>query len=148
VEEARAKAAEVMKQAEKSRDQFLAEMDERVTKESIVRTCELIQDTLPEEFKKLVHSQWVSELTKSGFDKLAKLNLPEDIKEVKISTAFELSEPERVPLHKKIREIVGKDAAITEEVTPKVVAGIVIAIGSLVLDGSLKNKIQEKARAA
>jgi len=31
-------------------------------------------------------------------------------------------------------------------VDPKVVAGIVITIGSLVLDGSFKNKIQEKAR--
>jgi len=51
-------------------------------------------------------------------------------------------------LSKKLKSLLSTDIPIKEEVDPRIVAGMVIHIGSLVLDGSLKNKIQEKARDA
>ena len=63
-----------------------------------------------------------------------------------IKSAFPLSDKQQNSLSKKLKEALGKDIEIKEESDPSVVAGLVIILGSLVLDGSLKNKIQEKAR--
>jgi F0F1-type ATP synthase delta subunit len=146
--QARTQGESVVQQAEKSRQLLLAEINDRIDKEAINKACELIQNTLPERFKQDVHGHWVEELIKEGFGHLKNLRIPEDIQEVKISSAFVLAEEERKTLHKKIKEALGRDCGFKEEVDPRVVAGLVITIGSLVLDGSLKNKIQEQAKSA
>ena len=143
--QARTSSEEIIQQAEKSRQLLLSELDERIAKEAINKACELIQDTLPEHFKRDIHSQWIKELTESSFDRLAQLRLPEGIKEVKITSAFSLKEEERKDLFKKLKKILGRDVYLKEEIDTKVVAGIIVAIGSLVLDGRIKNKIKEKA---
>jgi len=109
---------------------------------------ELIQHTLPDKFKKDIHSQWVKELIDSGFTKLEHLNIPKDIKEVKVVIALPLDADQRKALSRKIKDVLGREAALKEEIDPKVVAGLVIHIGSLILDGSLRNKIQEQAKNA
>jgi F0F1-type ATP synthase delta subunit len=146
--QARAKNDEIIQQAENSRQLILSEMDERIGKEAINKACELIQNTLPEQFKQDVHTHWVEELIKDGFSNLARLNIPPDICEVKVTSAFPLSEEIRQDLFKKIKNIFGRDIKLKEEVDRKIVAGLIISVGSLVLDGSLKNKIQEQAKGA
>ena len=146
VQQARTHSEEIIQQADKSRQQLLSELDERIAKEAIKKACELIQDTLPEHFKQLVHTHWVEDLIQSGFAKLERLRIPENIEAVEVVSAFTLTEEQRKNLTKKIKATLGREISLKEEVDPKIVAGLVINIGSLVLDGSLKNKIQEKAR--
>lgn len=146
VKEARAKSDDIIQQADKTRQRLLSEVDERVAKEAIDRACELIQHALPEQLKQDAHSQGVEELIASGFTKLERLRIPPDIREIKIISAFKLNETQRKSLSKKLKDALGHEAVLKEEVDPAMVAGIVINIGSLVLDGSLKNKIQEQAK--
>jgi len=146
LKQARTHSEEIIQQADKSRQQLLSDLDERIAKEAIKKACELIQDTLPEQFKRLVHTHWVEDLIEGGFTKLERLHIPENIEEVEVVSAFSLTEEQRKDLTKKIKATLGREVALKEEVDEKVVAGLVINIGSLVLDGSLKNKIQEKAR--
>jgi F-type H+-transporting ATPase subunit delta len=94
-----------------------------------------------------VHAHWVEELIEEGFNQLEHLRMPEDLREVKITSAFPLTEGQRKSLVKKLKEVLVKDITLKEEVEPKIVSGFIITIGSLVLDGSLKNKIQERARS-
>lgn len=146
LQETHTQAEELMQQADKSRQMLLAEIKDRVAKEAVDKACELIGETLPEQFKLKVHEYWMEELLESGFAQLERLKIPEDIKEVKIICAFALNEGQRKNLTKKLKEALGKDITLKEEVNPRVVAGFIIHIDSLVLDGSLKQKIQERAR--
>jgi len=146
VKQARTNSEEIIQQADKSRQQLLSEIGERITKEAVNKACELIQDTLPDKFKQEVHTHWVEDLMEGGFTKLERLRFPQDLDQVKIISAFALSEEQRKNLSRKLKAILGREIILKEEVDPKIVAGLVIVIGSLVLDGSLKNKIQEKAR--
>jgi len=146
LKQARSHSEEMIQQADKARQQLLSDLEERIAKEAIKKACELIQDTLPEQFKRLVHTHWVEDLMEGGFTKLARLHIPEHIEEVEVISAFSLTEEQRKDLTKKIKATLGREVTLKEEVDEKVVAGLVINIGSLVLDGSLKNKIQEKAR--
>jgi F-type H+-transporting ATPase subunit b len=146
IKNARSQADELIQQADKSRNQLISEIEERITKEATNKACELIQEVLPESFKKSVHTHWVEDLIENGFTKLERLHAPQGLKEVRVVSAFSLSEEERRKLSKKIRDAWGEDMALKEEIDPKVVAGIFISIGSLVLDGTFKNKIKEKAQ--
>ncbi len=146
LQETHTQAEELMQQADKSRQMLLDEIKDRIAKEAVDKACELIQETLPEQFKLKVHEYWMEELLESGFAQLERLKIPENIKEVKITCAFALNEGQRKNLTKKLKEALGKDITLKEEVNPRVVAGFIIHIDSLVLDGSLKQKIQERAR--
>jgi F-type H+-transporting ATPase subunit b len=146
--QARSKSEEIIQQADKSRQQLLAEINERIEKEAINKACELIQYTLPDVFKQDVHAHWVKELIEGGFAHLERLRIPTDIKEAKVVSAFSLQPEQRKALDKKLTEALGRDISLKEEIDSKLVAGLVIFIGSLVLDGSLKNKIQERAKSA
>lgn len=144
--QARAQSSELIQQADKSRQLLLSEIDERVAKEAVEKACELIQYVLPEQFKEEVHSHWVEELIQSGFDRLECLRVPEGIEEIKVTSAFAFTEAQRKILSKRLRDILNRDITLKEEVDPAVVAGLVVNIGELVLDGSLRNKIQERAK--
>jgi F0F1-type ATP synthase delta subunit len=145
IQEARTHAEEMVQQAEKSRYQLLADLDERIEKASVRKACELIGLVLPETFRKEVHAHWAQDLLKGGLSQLEQVRLPQELKEVKITSAFPLEEEERQALVKKIKAKVG-NIPFKEEVDPAIVAGFVISLGSLMIDGSLKGKIEEQAK--
>ena len=146
--QARAKGDEIMKQAEKSRQTLLEEMGQRITVGAIDKATELIQNTLPQKLREDAHAEWVADLMEEGLAQLKNARLEQDVREIKVVSAFSLGDELYKALSKKLRSILGTDLPIKEEVDPRIVAGMVIHIGNLVLDGSLKNKIQEKARDA
>ena len=146
VQEARARAEEIIQEAEKSRYLLLAELKQRIEKESIHKACELIGQVLPERFRKEVHIHWSEELQRNSLSQLEKVRIPQDVEEVKITSAFPLDEAMRQGLLKNIKNKLGEDIRVKEEVDPKIVAGFIISLGSLLIDGSLKNKIEEQAK--
>lgn len=143
---ARTQGSELIQQAEKSRQALIAELEERIAKEAIKRACELIQLTLPDEFKRDVHCRWVEELMSREAAKIERLKVPSDIKEIRLSTAFSLSEQQRKKISERLKELLHRDVMLKEEVDAQLVAGLIITIGSLVLDGSLRNRVEEKAK--
>jgi len=108
----------------------------------------LLQETLPQAFKQEVHLHWVEELIEGGFVQLERLRFPEDIREIKVTSAFSITEEQRKNLSKKLKDVLGYELILKEEIDPKIVAGLIITIGSLVLDGSLRNKIRERTKSA
>lgn len=148
VQEAQRQNREIISQAEKSRQFLVSEIEQRIVKEAAARACELMHDVLPEAFRLDVHSHWIEELLESDFSKLTHLRLPEDKCQIKIVSAFALSDAQRRNLAKKLKQVLGFETDIQEEVDEKLVAGISITAGSLILDGSLKNKIKSGAKSA
>ncbi len=146
--QARTQSETIIQQADKSRQALIAELDVKIEKEAINKACELMQVTLPEKFRQEVHLYWVKELLEEGFGQLKNLQFPDDIDEIKVTSAFPLTDEQRNNLSKKIKDALGRDVQLKEETESRVVAGLIISIGSLVLDGSLKNKIEEQAKGA
>lgn len=148
LKEAHIKSNEMVEQADKSRQLLLSEINDRITRESITRACELIKDVLPEQFRKEVHADWVEELMGGSFGRLDNLRIAPDIHEVKVVSAFPLADAQRKALSKKLRDVIDKEINLKEDTDPALVAGIIVTIGSLVLDGSFRNRIIEKAKNA
>ncbi len=148
LKEARLRSNEIIEQADKSKELLISEINERITRQATEKACELIQDALPDKFKEDVHKQWVEELVRDGFSRLENLDVSEDIKEVKVTSPLIIKEKEREMITQKLKSILGRDISVIEETDPKLIAGIVVSIGGLVLDGSLRNKIREKTKSA
>ena len=147
LKQARSQSDELIIQAQKSRDALLSEIEERISAEAVNKACELIHDILPVQFRQDVHSYWLKELIENGLGGLKTVRLPEGVKEIKITSAFSLTDAQREAIFSSLKETLGEGLNFKEEVSPKVVAGLIINIGNLVLDGSLKNRIQERARS-
>ncbi len=143
---ARIKSEEMVSQADKSCQAMLSEIEQRVAKEAMHKAVGLIHDVLPEKFKLNVHNEWVDGLIANGFDRLNNLSIPKDVSEVLVMAAFPLTEAQRKELTQKLSKVLSRPITLKENVDPKLVAGLSITIASLVFDGTLKNKIMEKAR--
>jgi len=143
INDARQKSKELIEQAEKSRYALISEIEERIEKEAINKASDLIKDTLPVEFKETVHNYWVDELIKKGFEEISHLNIIEETKEVEVVSALPLSDKQREHIEKRLKEILGKEIQLQEKVEPEIIVGLIVKIGSLVLDGSLKFKIKQ-----
>ncbi len=144
--QARHNSEELIQQADKSRQQLLAEIQERIAKEAVQKACELIARVLPEDFRREVHERWVNDLLSKGFTQLEHLRIPEGRQEAKVVTALALDDGLRAKIAERLKAALSRDIVLQEEVQERLVAGLIISVGSLVLDGSLKTRIEERAR--
>jgi F0F1-type ATP synthase membrane subunit b/b' len=144
--EVHAKAEEVIKQADNARLALLNELETKINEGATLKAQELLQKVLPEDFRKEVHARWIKDLIANGFSELDRLRVPEGLSEVKVVSAFSLTEDEIDELKSKIKEKLRVDVKLEEAVDPSLISGLVVYIGSLILDGSLKFKIQGVAR--
>ena len=94
------------------------------------------------DFLQNVHQQWIDESDKGTFD-LKYLKLPENVKEAIIISAFPLTDQQLDDLKKKLKKRIGTDIAVKATVDASLIAGFVMTIGSVVVDASLKYKIQK-----
>ena len=146
LKQARAKSEEMVQQADKSCQAMLSEIEARIAKEAMNKAVGLIHDVLPDKFKQSVHNEWVDGLIANGFNHLKNISIPDHVSEVLIVAAFPLTATQRQGLVQKLSSVLNRPLTLKEEVDPKLVAGLIITIASLVFDGTLKNKIMEKAR--
>lgn len=146
LKQSRSRCEEMVKQAENSCHVLLSEIDERVAKATTNKAVELIHDVLPDKFKQIVHNEWVDDLIAQGFTHLNNISIPDNVSEVLVVAAFALTATQRRELIQKLSGVLNRPVTLKEEVEPKLVAGLIITIASLVFDGTLKNKIMEKAR--
>ena len=148
LKQAHIESEEIVQRANKTKQVILSEIEDRIAKEAIEKACELVEDVLSGQFKLGVHSGWVDDLIENGFKQMSKLHIGDDITEAKVTSALPLEKNQRNKLSQKLKSIFKKNITVKEEVDPKVVAGIVITIGNLVLDGSLRSKIRERIKHA
>lgn len=146
LKQAHIESEEIVQRANKAKQVILSEIEDRIAKEAIEKACELVEDVLSGQFNLGVHSGWVDDLIENGFKQMSKLHIGDDIVEAKVTSALPLEKNQHNKLSQKLKSVFKKNITVKEEVDPKIIAGIVITIGNLVLDGSLRGKIREKIK--
>lgn len=146
INEAQEKASEIIKQTDNARLALLAELDQKINEKAVLKAGQLLKEALPVNIRNDIHQRWVDDLISNSFQQLDRLRIPEGVNEIKVVTAFELNQKQRAALISKIKERLGYDLKLQEEIDPNIIAGLVVNIGGLFLDGSLSFKIQEVAR--
>lgn len=146
IADAQARAEEVIKQADNARLALLSELEQKISQSATLRAQELLQSVLPEDFRKEAHQRWVSDVISSNFAELDRLRVPQGLSEVKVVSAFILTDGQKSGLKLKLKEKLGFEFDLKEDIDPSLICGLVVNIGSLILDGSLKFKMQGVAR--
>ncbi len=146
LKEARLQSEQIIQQANKTRDFLVAEMDKKIQEAAVREACGLIQEVIPDEIRKETHSLRLKEFLVAGLEGLESVNLSGADREVHVISAYELTEEDRYILERELRKKVGDDIEIKEETDSGLIAGFSIAIGGVVVDGSLRHSIQEAAK--
>lgn len=144
---AKQKAEELMQQAEQARQSLLQEIEHKIDQRATEKALELLQKVLPEGLRQDIHSRWVSDLISAGLEELERLKVKEGIEEARIVTAFALSPEQKNALIHKLREKLKYQLELKEEIDPSIISGLIVYIGSIIFDGSLKSKIKEAVYA-
>jgi F0F1-type ATP synthase delta subunit len=143
LKDAHKRGLEITEKAERNAEFFRKEFDQKVDERAKEKVFALIQQTVPQEFLKDVHAKWIDESEKGDLN-LKSLKLPEDVKEAKIVSAFALTEKQKGDLKEILKKKVGSAVMLKVETDPALIAGFIITIGSVVVDASLKYKIQKE----
>jgi len=140
--EARQKGVEIAEKAQRNADFLRNELERKIDECAKEKVQALIQKAIPKEFLQDVHQRWVDGSDRGVLD-LKHLKLPDNTKEATIISAFPLTDQQQGNLTKKLKVRMGTDVALKFKVDPSLIAGFVIAIGSVVVDASLKYKIKK-----
>jgi len=144
IEDAHKQSDELMKRANESYQMITDELEDHINERAIDLARELACQILPDEIRISLHKIWVASLITNGVSGIERLNVSDDIKQAEIHTPFSLSENDIKSLSKKLEEKLKRKLDINETIKPELVAGVVINIGNLVLDGSFLMKIRER----
>ena len=142
LKEANKRGLEITEKAERNAEFLRNELDQKIDKRAKEKVFTLILQAVPKEFLKDIHERWVTESDKGELN-LKHLKLPEKVKEAKIISAFPLTDKQKDDLTQKLKKKASAGVVLKAETDPALIAGFVITIGSVVIDASLKYKIQK-----
>ena len=148
LEEARSESERIVQQGLESREAMRKEIEQRMELRAIERACELIQHALPDRLRRDIHAQWLEQLIREGLAQLDQVAADDHLREAAVVSAFPLTADQRQALRAHLTGKVSHELKLTESVDARLVAGLTITMGNLVLDGSLFSRLQQAARQA
>ena len=148
LEDARQESERIVQQAVETRDALRRDIEREINAKALERANDLIQRALPLSLREELQKRWFEDLFRDGLAKQFERLNGESASEVKVVSALPLTKEQSATLRAKLKERLGKDATITEETDDRLVAGLVLTVGSLVFDGSLATRIQDAMRRA
>lgn len=143
IEQAHRQADEIVERAQTAAEMMSQQLDQKIDEESARKAYQTVRGLLSGKMGEETHTNWVRELLKSGFERLNRLHVSDDVKEVKVSSAFPLKAAEKTALISRLKESLGREMRLSEEVNPELILGICLTAGSVVIDGTLRYRVQE-----
>ena len=143
LDQAHKQSEEIMHRAKMAAEAITEELEEKIKQEAIKLTYALVKQVLSGKMSEETHAYWMVEILKGGFDGLAHLNISGDVKEAELVSTFPLKSAEKALLLEQLKKKVGKSIQIKEKVDPELILGFRLTVGSVVIDGTLKNRIEE-----
>lgn len=148
IEQAHQEAERIIQQAMQARAALQQELTRASDAKAVEQAGGLLERALPKEFRELVHAHWVDGLIKNGLISLERIQSREAIREARAVSAFPLTPAQRKVLLERLQTALGSGVTLQESVDPRLIAGLIVTVGHLVLDGSLASKLLEAARHA
>ncbi len=130
--------AEAQQKAKSIESEVLAGAEEK----SVELSRDLIKLTFTQRGCEALHAQFIEELIEE-LRKLDREKLPVKVDKVEVMTSAALGPAAKKGLKELFSEKLGKDVAIEEKVDDSLIIGIIIRLGGLIIDGSLKNKLSK-----
>ncbi len=145
LKKARLQGEQIVDEATRTKEYLMSEMDKKIREGAIEIAAEMVPQILSDRVRLDAHAHRISELINGGLQGFEGVNVPAGT-EVRVTSAFQLTEEQRGGLLGTLHEKFGADAQIREETDSGLIAGAVVGVGDLVVDASLKYSIEEATR--
>ena len=131
----------IIQQAINEKDKVREEISEEIRKASGKELCEILQRVLSAESQKLFHEGLVAEVL-AELKNVGKETFPKEEK-VFVTVAETMSEESKEQLQIILKDKMDGELMIKEVIDKAILGGMIIQMGSLVIDGSLIAKLKE-----
>ena len=139
-DESKSEGQDITQRAEQDAEKFKQNILAELGKQALTLSMQMIQYTLTSSGKENLQQQLIDEVI-SEIRALSKDKFTVATDKVKVSSAFPLNEAERQNLKNTLSEKLNLPVVLEERVEPDLVTGLIIEIGALIIDGSLKNSL-------
>jgi F0F1-type ATP synthase membrane subunit b/b' len=141
LQETRKEIDKIVKSAQAQKESMERELKSDLMRKSIHHSKAIIHQVFTADSLGATHDVMIEEISQQ-IGNLDLGQMSEDIKEAEIVTIVPLGKEKMEMLKKKLSSVLKKEIELKEKIDDSVVAGILIKLGSLILDGSLANKIR------
>lgn len=141
LQETRGEADKMVKAAQAKIESMEREIHSMAARKSIHFSKAIIKQVLTADCLGATHDVMIEEISKQIVN-IDLGQMHEDIKEVEIVTIFPLGKERKEMLRQKLSSKLQMEIELTERIDDSLVAGILIKLGRLILDGSLANKLR------
>lgn len=147
IEEAHQEGERIVNKAIETRDAMRAEIERSFDQRAINKAAELIQSVLPEALCREAQSIWLEELLNQGLPQALEMGNQIIVSQVQVVSAYELTEDQVVMIERRLKELLGQSVEVEHHADRDLIAGIIVNLGAVVLNGSLSAKLEERTRA-
>lgn len=143
----KAEGDRIVTQALNARDEIRAEIEAQIHERVVDFSRKIFRQVLGADEQKLVHEGLLKnvfgELEAVASDRLQAVHVEGETVQVKISHPMTMDQ--KKALEKILSSKLGKNVTVKETVEEEIIAGIVISLGSFVIDGSLSGRFKKAA---
>lgn len=141
-EQAKEQAQRTLERAKVEIKKFENESIDKSQEEAIELSIEILKFTFTRQGKEIFQHQLISELI-DEIEKLEPDKFTVKTNQVKLLSAYSLTKEESRKLTRILSDKLGVPVELEEIVDPEIIVGLIIQIGALTIDGSLRNKLKK-----
>jgi len=140
-EEAKAQAAKIVAMGKVDAEKMKESVSKDIQGQSVELASRMISELLIEADKVALQYQFANEII-AEIARLPKEQFNVQAKDIKVTSSYPLLDRQRDELQKVLGEKLEGAFKIKEQIDPKLIGGLILDIGGMVIDGTLKNKLQ------
>jgi len=142
VERAKIEAEKIISQARNSKEKMREEVKNELEEKAVSFACELVKGVFDEKIYKNAHSELIDNII-HGLENIDESKISDKVKSAELTTPFPISAEETQRIKNIITKKASRQIDLKEKMDKGLIAGVIIKIGDLIIDGSLSNKLEE-----
>ncbi|MDD5097210.1 MAG: F0F1 ATP synthase subunit delta [Candidatus Omnitrophica bacterium] len=140
-EEAKVQASKIVAMGRTEAEKMKGTLSKDIQGQSVELASRMIAEMLIDADKVALQYQFVNEIIEE-ISHLSKEQFNVQSKEIKLISSYPLLDRQRDELKKVLSEKLAGAFEIKEQIDPKLIGGLILDIGGMVIDGTLKNRLQ------
>ncbi|MEI8349085.1 MAG: F0F1 ATP synthase subunit delta [Candidatus Omnitrophota bacterium] len=142
IEVAKEEAERILAQARNTKEKMKEEIKNELEQSVISFACTVVRAAFEEKSYKHIHDELLSDII-SHLDSIDEHKITDTVSVIEVTSAFTLKPDEQEKIKTAIAEKASRKLDIKEKIDNSLIAGVLIKIGNLIIDGSLANRIEE-----